>query len=408
MYDCTPSLYPSFMNDLQDESSNEVESGSQLWESTKTQHLIRYKPSGVYFAKFKVKGKQFRFSLKTKVLTVARTRLSIEQNKRKAVAFNPAIGKVSFSEVLRQYREVYQSNPNLKVRSKAYSDEIMIMVIRSWPDSKVDALPLMRLAKMEKKDAVELLLQEWSEAKTDVAKITDAKCEQWARYFSNHYSATRYNNALSMLKHVFDISMKIGVRYDNPVAHLKRARVRSKQLQLPTREQFVSLVTTVETAGGRDSKNCANMMRFLAYTGMRLNEGTKVKWADVDFEKGEILVRGDEETGTKNWDTRKVPMIPECKNLLEKLKVGKEPNELVLNIRECQKAINRACKLKNVPRFTHHDLRHLFATRCIESGVDIPTISRWLGHKDGGALAMKTYGHLRDEHSKLAAQKVVF
>jgi len=35
-------------------------------------------------------------------------------------------------------------------------------------------------------------------------------------------------------------------------------------------------------------------------------------------------------------------------------------------------------------------LRHLFATRCIESGVDIPTVSRWLGHKDGGALAMKS------------------
>ena len=49
-------------------------------------------------------------------------------------------------------------------------------------------------------------------------------------------------------------------------------------------------------------------------------------------------------------------------------------------------------------KITHHDLRHLFATRCIESGVDIPTVARWLGHKDGGALAMKTYGHLRNEH----------
>src|SRR5258707_7753082 len=57
---------------------------------------------------------------------------------------------------------------------------------------------------------------------------------------------------------------------------------------------------------------------------------------------------------------------------------------------------------------THHDLRHLFATRCIESGVDIPTVSRWLGHKDGGALAMKTYGHLRDEHSVSTAKKVTF
>jgi hypothetical protein len=29
-------------------------------------------------------------------------------------------------------------------------------------------------------------------------------------------------------------------------------------------------------------------------------------------------------------------------------------------------------------------------TRCIESGIDIPTVSRWLGHQDGGVLAMKT------------------
>jgi hypothetical protein len=40
--------------------------------------------------------------------------------------------------------------------------------------------------------------------------------------------------------------------------------------------------------------------------------------------------------------------------------------------------------------------------------VDIPTVSRWLGHKDGGALCMKTYGHLRDEHSLSQAQRVSF
>jgi integrase len=50
----------------------------------------------------------------------------------------------------------------------------------------------------------------------------------------------------------------------------------------------------------------------------------------------------------------------------------------------------------------------LFATRCIEAGVDIPTVSRWLGHQDGGALCMKTYGHLRDEHSQREALKVTF
>ena len=66
--------------------------------------------------------------------------------------------------------------------------------------------------------------------------------------------------------------------------------------------------------------------------------------------------------------------------------------------------MDRACEKVGAERITHHDLRHLFATRCIESGVDIPTVSRWLGHKDGGALAMKTYGHLRREHSIAQAQ----
>jgi integrase len=80
----------------------------------------------------------------------------------------------------------------------------------------------------------------------------------------------------------------------------------------------------------------------------------------------------------------------------------------VFRVNECQKALDRACKKVGADRITHHDLRHLFATRCIESGVDIPTVFRWLGHKDGGALAMKTHGHLRREHSIAQAKRVTF
>src|SRR4029077_18298391 len=79
-----------------------------------------------------------------------------------------------------------------------------------------------------------------------------------------------------------------------------------------------------------------------------------------------------------------------------------------MSVGKCEESLTAACEAVGAHRITHHDLRHLFATRCIESGVDIPTVSRWLGHKDGGALAMKTYGHLRDQHSTAMAQKVVF
>ena len=105
-------------------------------------------------------------------------------------------------------------------------------------------------------------------------------------------------------------------------------------------------------------------------------------------------------------------MIPDMQRLLERIQ-GEHPKKEflaapVMRVHECQGAIDSACKALGITRFTHHDLRHLFATRCIESGVDIPTVSRWLGHKDGGALAMKTYGHLRDQHSTNMAQKVIF
>jgi integrase len=84
------------------------------------------------------------------------------------------------------------------------------------------------------------------------------------------------------------------------------------------------------------------------------------------------------------------------------------PNAKVFRVGECQKVLDRACKKVGANRITHHDLRHLFATRCIESDVDIPTVSHWLGHKDGGALEIKTYGHLRREHSITQARRVSF
>src|SRR5215475_13525306 len=108
---------------------------------------------------------------------------------------------------------------------------------------------------------------------------------------------------------------------------------------------------------------------------------------------------------------RRVPLIPDARALFERMRNERRSEPLdkkVFRVEECQKALDRACKKVGVDRITHHDLRHLFATLCIESGVDIQTVSRWLGHKYGGALAMKTYGHLRHEHSIAQAQRVTF
>ncbi len=85
-----------------------------------------------------------------------------------------------------------------------------------------------------------------------------------------------------------------------------------------------------------------------------------------------------------------------------------QPTDRIIPINSARKCLQTACKKLGLPQFTHHDFRHFFATTCIESGVDIPTVSRWLGHKDGGALAMKRYGHLRQEHSFAMIKRVSF
>ena len=56
--------------------------------------------------------------------------------------------------------------------------------------------------------------------------------------------------------------------------------------------------------------------------------------------------------------------------------------------------------------FTQHDVRHIFATRCVEAGVSWKALAEWLGHEDGGILAAKIYSSLRDEHSFEMAERL--
>jgi integrase len=184
-----------------------------------------------------------------------------------------------------------------------------------------------------------------------------------------------------------------------------------KRIELPESGQFEKLVAEVRASGSGYAPPAAELMQFLAFGGLRIGEARYVTWGDCDFARGEITIRGHPDTSTKNSEIRRVPIIPNMRKLLERMRSERQGESLetpVMRVWECQKSIDRASKVLGIKRITHHDLRHLFATRCIESGVDIPTVSRWLGHKDGGALAMKTYGHLRNEHSQAMAQKVKF
>ena len=80
----------------------------------------------------------------------------------------------------------------------------------------------------------------------------------------------------------------------------------------------------------------------------------------------------------------------------------------VISTGTARKAIDNACKKANLPKLHHHLFRHFFVSQAIEAGVDFKTIAAWVGHKDGGVLVAKTYGHLTDVHSIAMAQKMTF
>ena len=187
--------------------------------------------------------------------------------------------------------------------------------------------------------------------------------------------------------------------------------MQAKRLELPSSEQFKQIVALVRGSGAATSQGCGDLVESLAYSGCRINKAARVKWADVDEQGGRIWIAPG-----KSGVTRFIPLLDSMRDLLQRITTQprwfraehRESAGYILSVAECEKALTSACAKVGAHRITHHDLRHLFATRCIESGVDIPTVSRWLGHKDGGALAMKTYGHLRDEHSQAMAAKVAF
>jgi integrase len=61
-----------------------------------------------------------------------------------------------------------------------------------------------------------------------------------------------------------------------------------------------------------------------------------------------------------------------------------------------------------MPGKAFHDLRHHFISYCVMSGVGFMTIAEWVGHRDGGILVAKVYGHLAEVHKKSQAQRVNF
>jgi integron integrase len=201
--------------------------------------------------------------------------------------------------------------------------------------------------------------------------------------------------------------------------------VRAKQ---PQRLPSVLTRTEVRAVLARMSGIYGLMANLLYGTGMRLMECTRLRVKDVDFERGEILIRDGK--GAKD----RVTMLPESltgslqahlyqrrawfddDNRLGKAAVylpnalaGKYPNAATewawqyifssgsysvdphsgierrhhIDEKCLQRAMKKAVQASGMAKLaTPHTLRHSFATHLLDSGYDIRTVQELLGHKD--------------------------
>jgi integrase len=244
----------------------------------------------------------------------------------------------------------------------------------------------------------------------EVRRVTKVMLEEWAETRSKEISARTFNYEREVLRRILDYAVREGVILKNPALVITKLKTRKLPPVIPTKDQFQTLISTMRDARA-DALPAADLCEFLAYSGCRLGEAVAVRWSDIDFEHKTFTVSGGE-TGTKNYEFRTVPLFPALEHFLKR-RLNEfidipEPESAISEIKSAKKAMAAACKKAELPHFTHHHLRHFFCSNAIEAGIDFKAIAGWLGHKDGGLLVAKTYGHLRDEHSAAMAQRMTF
>jgi integrase len=269
-----------------------------------------------------------------------------------------------------------------------------------------------------------------------------------------HGKANRTCNlALVVLRTVLKNAKIDGFIKSLPVDGIPWQRSEKKARRLYTRED-VDLFCQAALTASKNGVEFADYIRLLALCGAREQETIKLRWADVDFDHKLLTIGADADT--KNREARRVDFNAELETHLKAMHARRAPDSQWLfpspqrgdqddrakTLREsllltramsgcvCQdckqiqfgKEIPEACpqcqgvrleaKERALPehlqRFGFHDCRHHFISYAVMSGIDFMMIARWVGHKDGGILIGKVYGHLSNEHAQLQAARMNF
>jgi integrase len=213
---------------------------------------------------------------------------------------------------------------------------------------------------------------------------------------------------------MFNDARRLGLITTNPFAGLGIERSRGRR-DLPsewlTATDIDRLADTALRVHGEYGPVMAAMVTFAAYTGIRPGELFALDFADIDGSVLHVHRAADSRTRTittpKNGHGRDVVLprrareaVDRMPRLYDQQAVFVAPRGGRLWAPHFNWLWNPVRAAFGRPTMAFHELRHFCATYLLERGLSPADVAVQLGHRDGGALVMSTYGHPSERAAK--------
>ena len=256
-------------------------------------------------------------------------------------------------------------------------------------------------------------LEEWPRPATSTQRLYADAAKRFAKHFGdlplrevNHAAArswalTEPRGISRVVRILFADARSVGLVEQNPFSEMRLPKTeQTRDVRVPTMEEYEAAVEACSTLG-EYGKEFRAMVQFSAWSGVRAGELFALKWEDIGVDY--ILIRRSRKRDgsmgkPKNGKERKIAFVAPAQ-VLDDLPhredgfVFHSPrgNPLIQGSHHyAWRSVRAAAGLRWM---RWHDWRHFCATRLLEMGMSHFDVSIQLGHTDGGALVMSTYGH---------------
>lgn len=229
------------------------------------------------------------------------------------------------------------------------------------------------------------------------------------------------NGVVTVLQKSLKTAVAVNVSERQYADNIKRPRQFGKQVECFS----VSEQKKIENAVIQSKKPKMFGVVLCLYTGLRIGELLALQWGDIDLKKCLLYVNkschwGRNERGeyVQIIDTPKTAqsdrVIPIPRQLMPYIRQMKKDcggsyvigcNGKPVQTRSYQRSFELLLKQLNIPRKGFHSLRHTFATRALECGMDVKTLSEILGHKNS-TITLNRYCHSLIEHKSEMMNKL--